>query len=116
MAEDLEARIKELEANLQTKEEEMAQIKSQLQTAAAKYRLLLLSAAPEIPEELVKGESIEEVEATFKAAREVVDRVKTNLQTKLLAERVPPGAPPRTPIDLSTLSPKEKIVWWGCRY
>ena len=86
-------------------------LKEQLQVAAAKHRLLLLSGAPEIPEELVSGETVDEVEKSLAAAREVVDKVKIKLEAKLLTERVPAGAPPRSSADLSTLSPKDKIAY-----
>ena len=92
-------------------EKEMASLRQQLSSATQKYRALILSAAPEVPEELVKGETPDEVDASFAAAREMVDRVRRQLEAKAAAERVPAGAPARTPPDLSGLSPVEKIAY-----
>jgi chromosome segregation ATPase len=119
---DQERRIGELEAALaqlqqQTAERELevrsevTALKQRLSGAAAKYRDLLLATAPEVPEELVQGETPEEVEASFAAAREVVVKVRRQLEAQAEAERVPTGAPARTPPDLGALSPQEKIAY-----
>lgn len=92
-------------------EEEMASLRQQLSSATAKYRALILAAAPEVPEELITGETPDEVDASFAAAREMVERVRRQLEAKAAAERVPAGAPARTPPDISGLSPVEKIAY-----
>ena len=92
-------------------EKEMASLRQQLSSATQKYRALILAAAPEVPEELVNGRTPDEVDASFAAAREMVERVRLQLEAKAAAERVPAGAPARTPPDLSGLSPVEKIAY-----
>lgn len=98
-----------------TKEEELegevAALKQQLSSAAQRYRALILAGASEVPEELVKGETLEEVDASFTAAQEMVARVRRQLEAKAQAERVPAGAPSRTPPDFGGLSPIEKIAY-----
>lgn len=110
-----EERIGELEGALaqlqQQMEGEVAALKEQIAGAAAKYRALILATAPEVPEELVRGETPEEVEASFTAAREMVEKVRRQLEAKAQAQRVPAGAPARTPPDLGTLSPQKKIAY-----
>ena len=110
-----ERRIGELEGALaqlqQQMEGEVAAFKGQLASAAAKYRALILASAPEVPEELVRGETPEEVEASFAAAREMVAKVRRQLEAKVQAQRVPAGAPARTPVNLGALSPQEKIAY-----
>lgn len=117
-----ERRIGELEATLAQLQQQMAEreqevegevtaLKQQLSGAAAKYRALILTTTPEVPEELVRGETPQEVEASFAAAREMVEKVKTQLEAQAQSERVPTGAPARTPPDLGALSPQEKIAY-----
>ncbi len=119
---DQERRIGELESTLAQLQQQMAEreqeaqgevaaLKEQLSGAAAKYRALILATTPEMPEELVRGETPEEVEASFAAAREMVEKVKRQLEAQAEAERVPTGAPARTPPDLGALSPQEKIAY-----
>ena len=90
----------------------MARLRQDLALATAKYRALLLQANPEVPEELVAGDTVEAVEASFLAAREVVEKVRSRLEARLAAEpRIGAGAPPRGAADLSALSPREKIAF-----
>ncbi len=104
-----------LEQPVATREEllesEVAALKQQLSISAQKYRALILAGAPEIPEELVRGETLEEIEASFRVAKEVVERVRRQLEARAAAERVPTGAPARSSPDLSALTPMEKIAY-----
>jgi len=92
-------------------DDEPVDYKQRLADAAHKYRDLLLASAPEIPAELVSGDTVEEVDASFAAARGVVEEVRRRMEAQANAERVPAGAPPRTAPDLSGLSPAEKIAF-----
>ncbi len=86
-------------------------LRVQLTDAAKRYRELLLAGSPEVPAELVTGATIEEVDASFAAARGVVQQVRRRIEEQADAEHVPAGAPPRTAPDLSGLSPAEKIAY-----
>ena len=103
--------LAELKEELAKRQEELAALKGQLALAVAKYRGALLASAPELPEEMVAGVTIEEVEASVVRAKEVVERVRHQLEARAQAQRVPAGAPPRTTPDPSTLSPGEKIAY-----
>jgi len=107
----LEARIAQIEQSLQERDGEIAQLRSRLAIGAAKYRQAMLASAPEVPEELVQGESIEEVETSLARAKGIVERIRGQLEARMVSERVPAGAPPRTAPDLSSLSPAEKIAY-----
>ena len=113
-----EARVQELESALAehqtttaSREDEIASLKEQMASAATKYRALVLAGSPEIPQELVSGATIEEVEASLAQAKGMVERVKRQLEAQVTAERIPTGAPARTLPDLSGLSPREKIAY-----
>jgi chromosome segregation ATPase len=90
-------------------EGELSTARAQVREAAVRYREALLSASPEVPADMVTGESVEEVEASLAAARQTVAQVRQHLESQAQAGRVPAGAPPRSGADLSALTPEEKI-------
>ena len=108
---DPQARIARLEQGISSRDSELTVIKESLSGAVAKYRAALLAAAPEIPAELVKGESINEIDASLEQARGIVSKVRQQLEAEAETNKVPAGAPERTPQDLSALSPAEKIAY-----
>ena len=110
-----EAQVEGLETQLeeesQSHEQELSALKERLATAVAKYRALALASAPDIPEELVQGDTVEEVEASLLQARGIVERVKHQLEAQRAKERVPAGTPLRVGVDLAALPPREKIAY-----
>lgn len=86
-------------------------LQSRLASATARYREALLATAPEIPEELVVGESPEEVEASLAGARQMVERVRGRIESQIADERVPSGAPVRGAQEFSGMSSREKIAY-----
>jgi DNA repair exonuclease SbcCD ATPase subunit len=126
-AADREARAAHLETELsglrqelsgareeaQSREEELrAQydaLSTQAQGAAQRYRELILLQSPELPEELVTGESVAEIDAALERARETVSKVRGHLESQAQATRVPVGAPVRSGPDVSGMNAEEKI-------
>ena len=109
--ERLQAQLNQLETQRADYEAQMVALRGNLAQAVGKYRSRLLAESPEVPEDLVKGDTPEEVDASFAAARRVVERIKERLETQTNIERVPAGAPARSLPDLSSLSPAEKIAY-----
>jgi len=97
------------QTDLEAAQQETQELHARLQAAAGKYREVLLAAAPDLPEEMVAGDSIEEVEASAEQARLTVRRVRDRLESQAQVGRVPAGSPPRGAPDFSALSPIEKI-------
>ena len=62
---ELQARIAQPEQGSAAKDSELAAAKESLSGAVAKYRAAILASAPGIPAELVKGESVEEIDASL---------------------------------------------------
>ncbi len=113
-----QAELEQLRGQLARIEEQRAGFESQatalregLAHAVARYRTHLLAGDPEVPEELVHGETPQEVETSFASARQMVERMKQGLEARATSERVPAGAPVRGRPDLSSLSPAEKISY-----
>ncbi len=84
-------------------------LEQQVQSATQRYREQALQQAPELPEELVTGDTVEEIDTALQRARETVSNVRGRLESEAQAGRVPAGAPPRSGPDLSAMSADEKI-------
>ena len=91
------------------KEAELTAANEAIASAIAGYRTLAVSANPAIPQEMITGDSIEEINTSLESARTIVGKVTANVQASLAQGNVPPGAPSRGELDLSGLSPREKI-------
>jgi len=109
--EDLRYRISQLEEGVATRDSELNSLKESLSKAVTRYRDAVLAGAPDVPAELLKGETVEEIDASLELARGLVSRVKQQLEAATAADSIPAGAPPRTSPDLSALSPVEKIAY-----
>ena len=113
-----DSRLAELEQAVASRDNEIAALKqsraeleTRLSQAVASYRALVVRANPTLPEELVIGDSIEEIDASLASAQVLIDRVRQELGAEIAAAKIPAGAPLRTPLDFSALSPKEKIQY-----
>lgn len=114
----LSASLGEAQAQLAARDEELAALRQEvealqggLKAAAGKYRDALLTSRPEVPPDLVSGESVEEVDQQLEAAMRMVAQLRSHLESQAQAQRVPTGAPARRAPNLSALSPGEKIVY-----
>jgi len=79
--------------------------------AVASYKVLVIQSNPDVPEELVTGDSIEAINDSLTSAKELVSKIRKGMEAEISLARVPAGAPERTPPDLSALSPREKIQY-----
>lgn len=79
------------------------------QTAAERYRDLVVRTEPALPADLIAGGDVDAIDASVTAAREIVGRVRSHIDAQAQAGRVPAGAPPRSAPDLSALTPEQKI-------
>jgi hypothetical protein len=105
-ADKLRAQVQNQEAQMGRLEHQLQQLQSDLSAAVTKYRQGILQQHPEIPQHLVTGSTIAEIDASLEKAQAVVDTVKAHLE-----EQIPPGAPARAAPDLESLSPREKIKY-----
>lgn len=79
--------------------------------AVASYKALVVQSNPDVPEELVTGDSIEAITDSLTSAKELVSKIRKDMEAEISLARVPAGAPERTAPDLSGLSPREKIQY-----
>ena len=107
--EERDGRLAAANGGLAERQSENDELHARLLAAAGKYREALLAAAPELPEDLVAGESIEEIDEAAERARQTVRQVRERLESRGQIGRVPAGSPTRGAPDYSALSPVEKI-------
>ncbi len=110
-SDEAQAELAELRTALEQRDLEIEALQSRLASATARYREALLAAAPDVPEELVGGESPEEVETSLAGARQMVEKVRGRIEAQIVGERVPSGAPVRGNQEFSGMSSREKIAY-----
>jgi hypothetical protein len=89
--------------------EEIAALKQDLSRTLGAYRDSLIKLNPELPAEMVGGDTVEAVDESIAKARALVSKVKQSIEAEKTASRVPAGAPARGEADYSGLSTREKI-------
>jgi DNA repair exonuclease SbcCD ATPase subunit len=92
-------------------EQKLAELNSALSQAVAAYKEMVVQANPGVLAELVTGDTVEEVNESLKNAQALVERVRQEMEAEASNTRIPAGAPQRAPLDLSALSPREKIQY-----
>jgi len=112
-----DAHIAELESALsEAKQEgeaalaETARLKDAEAATVGKYREALLTAHPDIPQDLIQGDSVSELFASVEKGKATVEAVKATIHAEAAATRVPAGAPTRGAISLEGMSPRDKIA------
>ncbi len=111
MVADRDSELATLKQAMVKSDEVLTEMKNSLAQAVSSYRALIVQANPDIPDELVTGDSIEAINQSLENARALISRVRQVLEEEAAKTRVPTGAPQRTPPDLSALSPREKIQY-----
>jgi hypothetical protein len=110
--EEAQVAIADRETALAGRDREVDSLRQRLADSAARYRRALIAADPDVPEDLVAHSDLpDEIEASLEAARATVAKIKDKLAQEQRGEGVPLGAPIRAAVDLSSLTPKEKIAY-----
>ena len=106
-----DAEIAALKQTLAEAEGKAVELDSALAQAVAGYRELVIETNPGVLAELITGNTVDEVNESLKNAQALIEKVMQEMSSKAAKTRVPAGAPQRTPLDLSALSPREKIQY-----
>jgi chromosome segregation ATPase len=106
-----DSEIATLKQALDEAKQKLADLGQALAQAVASYKALVVQANPGVLAELITGDTVEEVNESLKNAQALVDRVRQEMEAEASKTRVPAGAPQRAPLDLSALSPREKIQY-----
>ena len=89
--------------------QQLTAAEERLHASAERYRDLVVRTEPALPAELIAGDTVDDIDASVQAARDVVGRVRAHIEAQAQSARVPAGAPPRSGLDVSSLSPEQKI-------
>ena len=110
-AASLESEIATLKQAVAESDDSLNKLNESLKQAVASYKTLVIQSNPDVPEELITGDSIEAITGSLASARELVTKIRKGMEAEVSLARVPIGAPERTAPDLSALSPREKIQY-----
>ena len=108
---DRDVEIAALKQAVTEAESKITELSGALAQAVAEYKTLVVQSNPGILAELITGETVDEVNESLKKARALIERVKQEMEAETAKTMVPAGAPQRMPMDLSALSPREKIQY-----
>ena len=107
--EQLKGEFTAKDTELKTLGETTSALGYSLAQAITGYKVLVIQASPGLAPELITGETVDEVNASLEKAKGVIEVVRKSLEAERAGAKVPAGAPPRTPPDLSSLSPIQKF-------
>ena len=114
---ELESQLKQARDDLAGRQDEldnawaeMTALREGKDAAVSGYRDALRLAHPDLPPDLIHGETPEELAASVEAAKALVEKVRAALRSEKDAVRIPAGAPVSSGPDLTGLSPREKIA------
>lgn len=110
-AASLGSEIATLKQAVAESDDSLNKLNESLKQAVASYKTLVIQSNPDVPDELVTGDSIEAITDSLASARELVTKIRKGMEAEVSLARVPIGAPERTAPDLSVLSPREKIQY-----
>ncbi|MFC1942347.1 hypothetical protein ACFLWU_03920 [Chloroflexota bacterium] len=100
-----------LKLTLDEAERKVTELGKALALAVATYKEMVVQANPGMLAELITGDNVEDINESLKNARALVERVRQEMEVESSKTRIPAGAPQRAPLDLSALSPREKIQY-----
>jgi len=111
---DLETKRGELEGALSEAKKQSEALTTSLKDArdlaVAKYLGMAKATNPQVPQDIINGETIAEIDASVEKGKGLVSAVKKTLESETAAAKVPAGAPTRGAISLEGMSPKDKIA------
>ena len=107
---NLQASLSEAKQGSEAAAAELVQVKEAKDRALAKYLSMAKAINPVIPEGIIAGATIEDIDASVAKALSIASAVKANLEAQAKEAKVPAGAPTRGEISPEGLSPREKIA------
>ena len=89
----------------------LGKLEKELEKAVSGYKIMLIKNNPDILPDMIVGDSVEAVDHSLVVARELTGRIREQLEQQYTSERIPGGAPVRTPPNTENLNSYEKIVY-----
>jgi len=107
---ELETALSEAKQGSEASTAELASVKEARDQAVTKYLGMAKASNPQVPGDMISGETIEEIDASVDKGKGLVSAVKQSLESETAAAKVPAGAPTRGAISLEGMSSKDKIA------
>jgi len=107
---ELEAALSEAKQGSEASATELASVKEARDQAVSRYLGMAKASNPQVPQDIINGETIAEIDASVEKGKGLVSAVKKTLESETAAAKVPAGAPTRGAISLEGMSPKDKIA------
>jgi len=107
---ELETALSEAKQGSEASATELASVKEARDQAVTKYLGMAKASNPQVPGDMISGETIEEIDASVDKGKGLVSAVKQSLESEASKAKVPAGAPTRGAISLEGMSPKDKIA------
>jgi len=105
----LETALSEARQSLEARTGDCDRLKAALDGAVNAYRKLAVSTSPLYSDDIISGNSVEEIDASLKKVNSLMKKMRSSLEAELKDLIIPAGAPERSAPDLSGLSPRDKI-------
>jgi len=99
-------KAKELEASVL----QLAALKDDRDDALGHYLDMAKAANPNVPETIIAGATIAEIDASIEKGKTIVESVRASMESEAAKTKVPAGAPPRGAISTEGLTAREKIA------
>jgi hypothetical protein len=108
---ELETALSEANKSLDARTGDYDRLKAVLDDTVSAYRKLAISSSPLYSDDIISGNSVEEIDASIKKVNGLVKKMRSTLEAELKDLTIPAGAPERSAPDLSGLSPRDKIKY-----
>jgi len=92
---ELEAALSEAKQGSEASTVELASVKEARDQAVARYLTMAKASNPQVPDDMISGETIAEIDASVEKGKGLVSAVKKTLGSEAAAAKVPAGAPTR---------------------
>ena len=107
----LETALSEAKQGSEASAADLAAVKEARDQAVARYLTMVKALNPAVPENMIVGGTIEEIDLSIERGKAMVASVKKAMEAEASAAKVPAGAPTRGAISLEGMSSKEKIAY-----
>ena len=92
---ELDAALSEAKSQSEASTAELASVKEARDQAVTRYLGMAKASNPQVPGDMISGETIEEIDASVEKGKGLVSAVKKTLESETAAAKVPAGAPTR---------------------
>ena len=103
--------ISTFNTDLEAAKLELATVKEARDAAVGKYLGMAKVLNPTIPEHVIRGATIAEIDASIEEGKSIVESVRKIIESEASKTKVPAGAPGRAGPNLEGMSAREKISY-----